>query len=163
VPSSTISGTPKVVELLAPLPGPFVEVFCRCDPVVAFERFQHRDRHPGHADQERDVEATRAPFFTRAEKLPLRMLGPVVEIDTERAVDVAALVSRVAEAARRAQAKAFFLIDGCPRVLTASRGPVCGNVPRVRWEFTVGAMTRRNGSGAREGADVEPGWPERET
>jgi predicted kinase len=87
-----------VVELLAPLPGPFVEVFCRCDPVVAFERFRRRDRHPGHADEE----ATRASFLARADKLPLGMLGPVVEIDTERAVDVAALASRVAEAARRA-------------------------------------------------------------
>jgi thymidylate kinase len=92
----------SVVELLAPLPGPFVEVFCRCDPVVAFERFRHRDRHAGHADEERDVEATRAAFLTRADKLPLRMLGPVVEVDTERSVDLAALASRVAEAARRA-------------------------------------------------------------
>jgi thymidylate kinase len=91
-----------VVDLLAPLPGPFVEVFCRCDPSVAFERFQRRDRHPGHADEERDVEASRASFFTRAEKLPLRMLGPVVEVDTERPVDVAALATRVAEAARHA-------------------------------------------------------------
>ena len=91
-----------VVELLAPLPGPFVEVFCRCDPVVAFERFRRRDRHPGHADEERDVEATRAAFFTRADKLPLGMLGPVVEVDTERCVDVADLASRVVEAARRA-------------------------------------------------------------
>jgi hypothetical protein len=69
---------------------------------VAFERFRRRDRHPGHADEERDVEATRAAFFTRADKLPLGMLGPVVEVDTERCVDVADLASRVVEAARRA-------------------------------------------------------------
>jgi thymidylate kinase len=91
-----------VVDLLAPLPGPFVEVFCRCDPLVAYERFRRRDRHPGHADEERDEEATRAAFFARADKLPLRMLGPVVEVDTERSVDVAALATRVAEAARDA-------------------------------------------------------------
>jgi predicted kinase len=91
-----------VVELLAPLPGPFVEVFCRCDPGVAFDRFQSRDRHPGHADEERDIEPTRAAFFTRADKLPLQMLGPVVEVDTERPVDVAALATRVADAARHA-------------------------------------------------------------
>jgi hypothetical protein len=91
-----------VVELLAPLPGPFVEVFCRCDSVVAFERFRRRDRHPGHADEGRDVEATRAAFVARADKLPLGMLGPVVEVDTERPVDVAALARRVTEAARPA-------------------------------------------------------------
>jgi predicted kinase len=91
-----------VVDLLAPLPGPFVEVFCRCDSGVAFERFQRRARHPGHADEEREVEATRAAFFTRADKLPLGMLGPVVEVDTERPVDLAALTTRVTEAARHA-------------------------------------------------------------
>jgi thymidylate kinase len=91
-----------VVDLLAPLPGPFVEVFCRCDPLVAFDRFRGRDRHPGHADEERDVEATRAAFLTRADKLPLGILGPVVEIDTERTVDMASVASRVAEAARHA-------------------------------------------------------------
>ena len=57
---------------------------------------------PGHADEERDVEATRAAFLTRADKLPLGMLGPVVEIDTERTVDMASVASRVAEAARHA-------------------------------------------------------------
>ena len=72
------------------------------DPLMAYERFRRRDRHPGHADEERDEEATRAAFFARADKLPLRMLGPVVEVDTERPVDVAALATRVAEAARRA-------------------------------------------------------------
>jgi thymidylate kinase len=91
-----------VVELLAPLPGPFVEVFCRCDPGVAADRFLGRDRHPGHADEELDVEATRAAFLRRADKLPLRMLGPVLEVDTERPVDVAVLASKVADAARRA-------------------------------------------------------------
>jgi thymidylate kinase len=91
-----------VVDLLAPLPGPFVEVFCRCDPDVAYERFRRRDRHPGHADEELDAEAIRAAFLTRADKLPLQMLGPVVEVDTERPVDVAVLAARVAEAARNA-------------------------------------------------------------
>ncbi|HEX6490651.1 MAG TPA: hypothetical protein VF002_04670 [Gaiellaceae bacterium] len=91
-----------VVDLLAPLPGPFVEVFCHCDPNVAFERFRRRGRHPGHADEERDVEARRAAFFARAEKLPLQMLGPIVEVDTERPVDVASVATRVVEAAKRA-------------------------------------------------------------
>jgi predicted kinase len=39
-----------VDELLAPLPRSIVEVFCRCEPDVAHERFRRRVRHPGHAD-----------------------------------------------------------------------------------------------------------------
>ncbi len=88
-----------VDELLAPLPRPIIEVFCRCEPDVAYERFRGRVRHPGHADQERDPDSVRAPFFTRAKKLPLRTLGPVVEVNTERPVDVRSVVTRVVEAA----------------------------------------------------------------
>ena len=88
-----------VDELLAPLPRPMVEVFCRCGPDVAFERFRRRDRHPGHADQERAAEWQRASFVDRSQKLPLRVLGPVVEVDTERPVDIASVAARVLEAA----------------------------------------------------------------
>jgi hypothetical protein len=88
-----------VDDLLAPLPRPIVEVFCCCDPEVAYERFRDRTRHPGHADQGRDPDTLRAPFFTRAKNLPLRTLGPVVEVNTELPVDVASVAARVAEAA----------------------------------------------------------------
>jgi thymidylate kinase len=87
-----------VDELLAQLPRPIIEVFCRCDPEVAYERFRRRVRHPGHADQERDPDSLRAPFFTRANKLPLRTLGPVVEVNTERPVDIDSVAARVVEA-----------------------------------------------------------------
>ena len=87
-----------VEELLGPLPRPIVEVFCRCDPEIAYERFRGRVRHLGHADQERDPDSLRAPFFTRAMKLPLRTLGPVVEVNTERPVDVGSVATRVVEA-----------------------------------------------------------------
>jgi thymidylate kinase len=87
-----------VDELLAPLRRPIVEVFCRCDPGVAYERFRDRVRHPGHADEEGDPGAARAAFFARAQKLPLRTLGPVVEIDTEQPVDIGAVAARVAGA-----------------------------------------------------------------
>jgi predicted kinase len=89
-------------DLLAPLSGPMVEVFCRCDPVVALERFESRTRHPGHADAERDPESMRALFVARAHKLPLGTLGPVLEVDTERPVDVDALAALVLAAAPRA-------------------------------------------------------------
>lgn len=91
-----------VNELLSPLPRPIVEVFCRCDPDVAYERFRGRVRHPGHADKERDPVSARTLFFTRAKKLPLRTLGPVVEVDTDRPVDVGWVATRVIEAATRA-------------------------------------------------------------
>lgn len=91
-----------VDELLAPLTRPMVEVFCRCDPDVAFERFRRRDRHPGHADDELPAEQHRASFSDRSAKLPLRMLGPVVEVDTERTVDVASVAARVLEEAKQA-------------------------------------------------------------
>jgi thymidylate kinase len=88
-----------VHELLTPLPRPIVEVFCRCDPEVAYQRFQGRVRHPGHADKERDAASARNLFLARAQKLPLRTLGPVVEVDTERPVDVGSVATRVIEAA----------------------------------------------------------------
>ena len=84
-----------VEQLLAPLPRPIIEVFCRCDPDVAYERFRGRVRHPGHADKELDQDTLRTPFFTRAKKLPLRTLGPVLEVDTERPVNIASLARRV--------------------------------------------------------------------
>lgn len=85
-----------VDELLAPLPRPMVEVFCRCDPDVAFERFRRRDRHPGHADEELSAEVHRASFLGK--KLPLGTLGPVVDVDTERPVDIPAVAALVLEA-----------------------------------------------------------------
>jgi hypothetical protein len=93
-----------VDELLAALPRqPIVEVSCRSDPEVACERFRRRARHPGHTDDERDPDSVRAPFFSRARMLPLATVGPVVEVDTERPVDVATVVTGVVEAANRAR------------------------------------------------------------
>lgn len=40
------------VEALRSLPGALVEVFCRCDQAVAYDRYQRRagSRHAGHFD-----------------------------------------------------------------------------------------------------------------
>jgi predicted kinase len=89
-----------VEQLLAPVKGPFVEVFCRCDPEVALARFEGRERHPGHADAERNPDTTRASFVTRVTRLPLGVLGPVIEVDTEHPVDVDLVASEVLAAAR---------------------------------------------------------------
>jgi AAA domain len=83
----------SVDDLLSPLPRPIVEVFCRCDPHVAVERFRGRPRHPGHADHERDPELLLPSFV--GHKLPLQTLGHVVEVDTEHPVDVDSLAARV--------------------------------------------------------------------
>ena len=78
-------------ELRALHPSP-LEVFCRCPPTVAAERYntRHRraDRHPVHVLQEIAVEVVTA--FQ-----PLH-LGPVVEVDTTQPVDVEALAAEVA-------------------------------------------------------------------
>lgn len=78
-------------ELRALHPSP-LEVFCRCTPTVAAERYntRHRraDRHPVHVLQEIAVEVVAA--FQ-----PLH-LGPVVEVDTTQPVDVEALAVEVA-------------------------------------------------------------------
>jgi hypothetical protein len=74
-----------VVDLLSPLPRPIVEVFCRCDPPVALERFRSRPRHPGHADHE-NPGLLLGSFVSRGQTLALRLLGPVIEVHTERPV-----------------------------------------------------------------------------
>lgn len=81
-----------VRELLAPLPGPVVEVYCRVDPELARERWQARQRHPGHAD-------ALNPTSTRSTRqFPLGMMGPVVEVDTSRPVDVTTVAAQVSSA-----------------------------------------------------------------
>jgi thymidylate kinase len=84
-----------VDELLSPLPRPLVEVFCRCDPEVAFARFTVRRRHPGHADDEIAPTVTRDWMHKAAATFPLGTLGPVVEVDAERPVDVGSVAARV--------------------------------------------------------------------
>ncbi len=84
-----------VGDLLAPLPQPMIEVFCRCDPDVALARFRSRDRHPGHIDHLLDPDVARVNFMRRLDHLPLGLVGPVIEVDTERPVDIGALVAQV--------------------------------------------------------------------
>jgi hypothetical protein len=75
---------------LAALPGPLVEVYCRCPPQLAAERYaaRHAGRHPTHVSGEVSLE--QLAEFDR----PLA-LGPVIEVETGAAVDVAALADAV--------------------------------------------------------------------
>jgi hypothetical protein len=83
-------------DLLAPLSGRMIELYCRCRPAVAFERWSSRRRHPGHADDENRDDAN--TFAAYAERLPLATFGPVIEVDAEAPTDIAQLVSIVRDA-----------------------------------------------------------------
>lgn len=77
---------------LARLPGPVVEVFCRCPQEVAAERYRSRTRHAVHFDADRTPEDLWHPEVAQ----PVAGGWPVVEVDTTGPVDVAALAAEVA-------------------------------------------------------------------
>lgn len=83
-------------ELLAALPGPTVEVFCRCDPAVLRDRFAARGPHrgAGYLDRER----TPAELWNAEVGRPVAAGWPVLEVDTAGPVEVPALARRVAAA-----------------------------------------------------------------
>lgn len=71
-----------------------VEVYCRCDPEVAIDRFMTRNRHPAHGDS-RWTRAEGLANFRRLATLGPYGLGRVVVVDTDRDVDVAGLARRI--------------------------------------------------------------------
>jgi hypothetical protein len=75
---------------LASLPGPLVEVYCRCPAALAAERFaaRHTTRHPTHVS--RTISAEFLAEFNRS-----IALGPVIEADTTAPIDIAVLASAV--------------------------------------------------------------------
>jgi predicted kinase len=75
------------------MPGTVVEVFCRLDEDVAWERFEARagTRHPGHFDAER---AKGEPWGDEVTE-PVAGGWPLLEVDTQEAVDVAAVAAFV--------------------------------------------------------------------
>ena len=83
---------------LAALPGPTVEVFCRCDADVLRARFAARGarRGPGYLDHERGA----AELWNPEVGTPVAAGWPVLEVDTGAAVDVAELAHRVVTAVR---------------------------------------------------------------
>ena len=74
------------VDDLGRLPGTVVEVFCRVDEDVAWERYEERagTRHPGHFDE---VRARGEPWGDEVSD-PVAGGWPVLEVDTTRPVDV---------------------------------------------------------------------------
>ncbi|MES2948311.1 MAG: AAA family ATPase [Pseudomonadota bacterium] len=78
-------------DWLAALPGDVVELYCRCSPRSAVERFFARQRHMGHLDglKSRPQELAKFQQFAAHGALGLRR---VVELDTERPTDLVALL-----------------------------------------------------------------------
>ena len=81
-------------EDLRRLPGAVVEVFCRCDPDVSRQRYEARagTRHPGHFDEERARSG--GPWDGEMSE-PVAGGWPLLEVDTERPVDIDAVVAFV--------------------------------------------------------------------
>jgi len=73
------SGTPT--SWLQELPGPVVEVYCRCPPEIAARRFLQRARHPGHFDNRWSLDELCYRFERAARQGPLG-LNPRIEVDT---------------------------------------------------------------------------------
>lgn len=88
------SGTPT--GWISALPGKVVEVHCACPPAIAAERFLARKRHDGHLDRDKHGDDLIADFVRLAALGPLG-IGPVVGMDTGRAVDLDGVLRQVAE------------------------------------------------------------------
>lgn len=71
---------------LGELPGEVIEVFCRCEQATAVERYRTRagTRHAGHFDAVRTVDE----LWNDDVAEPVAGGWPVLEVDTNRPVDV---------------------------------------------------------------------------
>ena len=90
--SLAASGTPT--QWLHSLNGPLVEVYCFCAPPVAVERFLARKRHTGHFDSQRSRSQLLVQFNRHASLGPLG-IGSLVQVDTDCAADMGALLHKV--------------------------------------------------------------------
>ena len=79
------------------LPGRIVEVFCRCDRDLAWQRYQRRadTRHAGHFDAAR----TAGEVWNDEVARPVAGGWPVLEVDTSRLVDLGPLAAWIRGAA----------------------------------------------------------------
>lgn len=78
---------------LGNLPGSLVEVFCRCDPEIAAQRYARRagTRAAGHFDAKRTI----AELWDDDVARPVAGGWPVIEADTTAHVDVTSLIERI--------------------------------------------------------------------
>ncbi len=87
--SEVPSGTPT--EWLSSLPGAMIEIYCKCSPETAAERFLARKRHAGHLDGSKSYAEILASFKRFADHGPLGF-GRVIEVDTELPLDLGAIL-----------------------------------------------------------------------
>jgi predicted kinase len=89
---------PSTVPHLERLPGTLIEVRCRCPRELAQARYEARSagRHAGHLDAERPPEE----LWNEHHLVPLG-LGPLIQVDTSRAVDVGSVAVRIRALAGR--------------------------------------------------------------
>jgi predicted kinase len=82
---------------LGSLPGTIVEVFCRCDPAIAAQRYARRaaTRAAGHFDAER----TPRDLWNDEVARPVAGGWPVIKADTGGPVDLGSLIARIRAAA----------------------------------------------------------------
>ena len=87
------------IETLAGLPGQVVEVFCRCDHVIARERYRSRAgrRHAGHFDAVR----TDDELWNDDIAKPVGGAWPVLEVDTNMPVEVDTLLLLIRKAVEK--------------------------------------------------------------
>lgn len=81
-------------DAVSRLPGPIVEVFCRCDRPTLEARYATRSRPSGYVPEHRDP----SELWSWETFEPVAGGWPVIEVDTAGAVDFLALVDEVREA-----------------------------------------------------------------
>ena len=88
---------PYAFAQLTSLPGPLVEVHCRCPRDVAVARYAARSsrRHAGHLDAERQPDE-----LWNAQNTRPTGIAPAIVVDTTAPVDVTAVVGQLIELAR---------------------------------------------------------------
>jgi predicted kinase len=79
---------------LAALPARFVQIHCTAPLPLLLERYESRERHPGHVDGER-IDGLREAVESHRHD-PLDLPGETIRIDTCAPVDIAALADRLA-------------------------------------------------------------------
>lgn len=75
------------------LPGRVIELFCRCSPDVAWDRYRSRagTRHAGHFDHDR----TRDELWNNEVAEPVAGPWPLLEVDTNTPVDIPTVIQFV--------------------------------------------------------------------
>ena len=89
---------PYTVSHLERLTGTLIEVRCRCPREIAQARYEARSaaRHAGHLDAKRTPEE-----LWNEDHLAALGLGPLIEVDTTRPVDVSSVADRIRALAGR--------------------------------------------------------------